>query len=131
MGLDVVNEPILVFAHLEKIVGFLYDLRFHPMVRAFSVNQFPFLVKTFTSKAVYTFVTGKIDITAIMDLCQYGLDNLDVIGIGCPDKLIIVNVQQGQKILKQLADPVGIDLGRCVILFSRLDNFIPVFICSC
>ena len=62
MGVDVVNEPFLVFVHFEEIVGFLNGFRRGSVIRTFPLNQFPFLVKTLASKAVEAFITCEINI---------------------------------------------------------------------
>ena len=56
VGIDLINEPFLVFAHLEKIIGFLDGLGGNAMVRAFAVHKLPFLVEPFTAKAVKAFI---------------------------------------------------------------------------
>jgi hypothetical protein len=70
----------------------------------------------------------KIDIPIVINLLENLLDDLLVPGIGCPDKIIIGNVQPGPQIPKQPADMVGVFLGRLAVLLGGLNDLVAVLV---
>ena len=55
MLVNMIYEPVLIFAHPEKIVGLADGLRHGLMIRAFAVHQFALGVEPFASIAVNAF----------------------------------------------------------------------------
>ena len=130
MIMDMVDKPLLVFAHLEKVVGFFNDLRFGLMVRALSLHQFPIRIKAFAAKAVFAFIFIEINITLVVYFLENFGDHSHVIGIGCANKIIILNIELWPKIFKQCADIINIGAWGDALLFSRPHDFIPMLIRS-
>jgi len=70
MLIDMINQPLLIFTHTEKIVGLFYLLRFGLMIGTFFVNQFTFHIETLAAETVQTFIFTVIDISIFIDLIQ-------------------------------------------------------------
>ncbi len=93
MFLNIINKPVLIPAHLEKVVRLLDRFRFSEMVWTLSVNQLALSKEAFAPKAIEPFILAKIDIARIINFLQYLLHNSDMGWIGSPDKIIIFNVK--------------------------------------
>jgi len=87
--LDMGNQPLLIFAHSEKIVAFLAEFRLCLVIGAFPVDQLFFRVKTFTADAVEAFIMTEIDVAGVINLSKNRLHGFDVSGIRCPDEKIV------------------------------------------
>ena len=92
VGVNVIDQPLLVAAHFEEIVGFLDNLGFGLMVRAFTVNQLAFGVKTFATETVLSLILAEIDISLVVDFLQDYFDDLYMLRIGGPDEMIVGDV---------------------------------------
>ncbi len=126
-----INQPVLVFAHAEEVIGFLYDLRFGLVIGAFSVNQFPFRIKPFTAKTIETLIFTEIDIPPVIDPVQDIFDGLYMGGVCCTDKVVVGNIHPGPKIPEQFTDTVYILFWRLAGLFSGNNDFVSMLIGSC
>jgi hypothetical protein len=67
---DIIYQPVLIFAHPEKIIALFPILRCRLMIGAKPVFQFLLHVKALAADAVVTLVFSKIDVTVIIDLLQ-------------------------------------------------------------
>jgi hypothetical protein len=90
-----IDKPILIPAHLEKVVRLLDRFRFNEMVGTLSVNQLALGKKAFAPKAIEPFILTKINIARVINFLQYLLHNSNMGWIGSPDKIIIFNVKLG------------------------------------
>ncbi len=88
-----IDKPVLIPAHLEKIVRLLDRFRFNEMVGTLAVNQLALSKEAFAPKAIEPFILAKIDIARIINFLQYLVHNSNMGWIGSPDKIIIFNVE--------------------------------------
>jgi len=65
MFLNVLDQPILIFAHLEEVILLLNELRLLLVIRAFTINQFSLGIEAFATEAVISTVFPEIDIPFI------------------------------------------------------------------
>ncbi len=128
MRLDVVDEPLLIFAHAEKIVGFFTLHGFLVVVRTFPVHQFPLRVEAFAPDAIEALVGAEIDVPCLVDLLEDVLDDLDMGLVRRSDELVVADVELRPGFPKDPADPVHILLGSHPRLSGRLHDFVPVFV---
>ena len=87
--MNVINQPVLVFAHPEEIILFLNIFRFFQMLRTFAINQFFSRVKPLASDAIITAVFMFVDFTFVPKILKNILDGFFVIIIGSTNKEII------------------------------------------
>jgi len=123
-----INEPVLVFSHGEKIIRFPDNGRFGLVIRAFAVDKFTRVIEPFAIIAVESFVFAEIDIPGVVDLCENMFYNRNVVGIGCPDKPVVIDADLGPDFPEQAADPVRIGLRTFIVFFGRFYDFITVFV---
>ena len=62
--LDVVDQPLLVFAHAEEIILLLDELRLGPVVGAFPVHQLFFGEESLAAAAIMPAVFAEVDVPA-------------------------------------------------------------------
>ena len=125
------DKPVLVSAHPEKIIRFLDNFRNRFVVRASAIHQFAFCIKTFTPKTVCAFVFAEVDISCIIDLLQ---DFLDYPGVGrgcCAYEIVILYVEFRPQGFEKLSDLVHIDKWTQALLLGRSDHLVTMFIGSC
>ena len=68
MRANVVDEPVLVSAHPEKIVGFLDGGGLNLVVGALTIHQLPLRVKSFTAETIEAFIFAEINIPVFLYL---------------------------------------------------------------
>ena len=98
-----INQPVLITAHLEKIVRFFDRFRFGFMIRTFAVNQFTFRIETLAPKTVKAFIFTEIDIAGIINLLHYLFNNRNMGCIGSTDKTIVFDIKFRPERLKEPA----------------------------
>ncbi len=101
MFVDIVNQPLLVFAHPEEIILLRDDAQLLLMLRALAAFiQFLLRVESLTANAIVAAIFIEVDISAVVDLLQNRLNNLLVIIISGADKEIVTDVQFLPQFLK-------------------------------
>ena len=94
MGVDILNEPVRIFAQLQEIRLFLRWLYFPSAVRTFSVYKLAFCKKGFTWGTVKSFVVSLVNISLLIKLFKNLLYLSFVVRVRCADKLIVRSIHQ-------------------------------------
>ncbi len=128
MAFDIVNEPLLIVAHPEKIVGLLNSIDFFPALRAVAVDEILFGEKSFATDAVPAFVLGAVDFVAIKQILQNLLHNCFVARLRRANKIVVRNFQPFPKLLKTDDGLVALFLRADPVFFGRLLNLLPVLV---
>ena len=128
--LDVVNEPLLVFAHPEEVVALFAVFGNRLMLGAFPVGKFLLHVEPFATDAVEPLVLAEVNIPGLVDLQEDPPDRLHVVRIGRPDEAIVGHRQLRPEGTKLGADPVGVGLRGDARLLGRLGDLVAVLVGS-
>ena len=70
MGVDMLNQAIRIFAHLEEVGFFLRGLYFSAAVRTLAVYQLGFGEEGFAGGAIHAFVIALVDITLVVQFLE-------------------------------------------------------------
>ncbi len=98
------------------------------MIGTFSFHQFFFRVKALAAETIVSPILSKIDVSRIIDLLEDLLDRFLVIGIRCPNKIIIRDTAGIPGGAKKGADTVSLDLRLRPVFFGRLGDLVPMLI---
>ena len=89
MVVDMLDETVRVFAHLEEI-GFLFGrLHFPPAVRAPAIHQLGLCKKGLAGSTVEPLICALIDISLFIKLPENFLHLFFMVFIRCTDKMVI------------------------------------------
>ena len=112
MGLDIVDQPVLVFAHLEEIAFLPHGLAGASAVRAdfhaVLLHQLSGRPEAFAGRTVHSFVLGLINIPLLIELAEDLLYDLHMPLFCGADKIIVLNVHKLPEILRLRHDLVHI-----------------------
>jgi len=126
----VVDEPVLVSAHPEKIVFFLTVYGGAIMLRALTVNQFLCGIEPFTANTILAAVGAKVDISLVVnlleDIAHYSFVKL----ISGADEVVVGNIKTWPGLAKQLADLVSVGLRIFTCGSGGFYDFVPMLICA-
>ena len=125
-----VDKPVLVAAHAEKIVGFLDDFRGLVVVRAFTVHQLAFGVKPFAAEAVQALVFAVVDVPVVIYFLEDLFDHSHMGGIGRTNEGVVADIEFGPQILEERADVIHVGFGGHPAVFGGLDDFIAMLVRS-
>ena len=101
MLLDVVDQPVLIFAHPEEVILLLDELGFLLMIRAFSIYQFPLGIEAFTPEAIVPAVFPEVEVSVLMDFPEDELNYVLVFFVGGSNEVVVGDVQLGPQIPEQ------------------------------
>ena len=131
MLVNVLYQPVRIFAHAEEIRLLPGGLHLPAAVGAFSVHKLGFCPEGLTGRAVHSLIGSLVDISLVIELLKYllhlGLMNL----VRGADKLVIGSVQQ---IAHSLNDPrhlVHKLLGRHPCLLGLQLDLLSMLVGSC
>ena len=123
MGFDVVDQPVLVFAHTEEIAFLLHGFHGAAAVRAaLDAVLFHHLgggPEGFAGGAVHAFVSALVDVALLIERAENFLNDLFVPLLGGADEIVVLDLHQLPQFLGVSHDFVHVRLGRHA-LFSGL-----------
>ena len=93
VGLDVVDEPVLVFAHAEEVVFFLEEGGDRFVVRAAAVHQVPLQVKALAAEAIEPAVLPEVNVPGVVHPLQDLLHHAHVGRVGGADVVVVADIQ--------------------------------------
>ena len=132
MGLNIVDQPVLVFAHFEEIAFFLHGLAGPSAVRAdfhaVLFHQLGGRPETFTGRTVHSFILRLVNISLFIELAEDFLHNFDMPLLGGADKVVVLNVHEFPQILRLSHDFIHIFNGRYTGFCCLLLNLLAVFV---
>ncbi|OQA53686.1 MAG: hypothetical protein BWY44_00105 [Candidatus Omnitrophica bacterium ADurb.Bin292] len=128
MILNIPDQPILILAHLEKIIALPAKLRGDLMIGTLSVHELRFHIEALAAYTIITLILAEIDIPGIKDLLQDHLNRPYMAGVGRADKIIIGYGKLRPEIAELLADAVRILFRLDAGLVRRFGYFIPVLV---
>ena len=131
MCVDIIDEPVLVSTHSEKIVGLPDHLGNSFVVRTSPVYQLTVCVETLTSKTVCAFVFAEVDIFSIIDFLQDFLDHLHVGRVCGAYEVIIFYVEFRPQRFEKITDLVRINQRTQAFSLGCLHYLVTMFICPC
>ena len=109
--MNMINQPVLVVTHLEKVVGFFYGFRRCFVIRALAVNQLSICIKALTPKAIKPLVFTEIDIPRIIDLLHNLFYQYHMGWIRRTDEITVFDIKLGPKISEKPAYFVNVGPG--------------------
>ena len=109
--LDVLHEPVLVFAHPEEVGLLLGGLDGAAAVGAAAVLQLALGPEGFTGGAVHAGVLAFIDVTLVIEPLEDFLNHLFVVVVGGADKVVVAGVHGVPDGADLAGDLVHIGLG--------------------
>ena len=120
MRIDIVDQPIGVFAHLKEVRLFLCGLDLAAAIGAFAVHKLRRCEKRLAGQAIHAFVIPFIDIALVVHVFEDFLDLRDMIVVGCADKAVVGRAHEV---------PDTLDLARNIvnIFFRRLPGVFRLF----
>ena len=93
VGVDLVDEPVLVLAHAEEVIFFLEIGGGRFVVRAEAVHQVPLQVKAFAAEAIEPAVLPEINVPGVVHPGQDLLHHVHVGRVGGADVVVIADVE--------------------------------------
>src|SRR5206468_2901421 len=87
VGMNVLEQPLLIAAHAEEVVLFLDELRLCLVVGAPTVDELLLRVEALASRAVEAGVLAEIDVTALVHAREHLLDATLVVLVGRADEM--------------------------------------------
>ena len=101
MVFDILQEFVLIVAHLEEVAFFREDLGLFAAVRAvIAVNELQVGEKCFAAGAVMTAVRRFVDIAFFIDDLEEFLNGFDMVIVGRADELVIVDHESIPEVLE-------------------------------
>ena len=92
--LNIVEQPIGIFAHTEEICLFFCILNLMAAVRAFAILELTFSPETFTGSAVLALIGSLVDVALIIEPLEDLLHLFHVLRIRSADELVVSGVHQ-------------------------------------
>ena len=131
MCIDMFNQPVRIFTHLEEICLFLCWLYFTPTVRTFSINQLWFCKECLTRCTVHSFIISFVNISLLIQLFKDFLNLFLMIFICRTNKFIIRCIHQICNLF-YLCSHTVYKFFRCHSSFLSLQfNLLSMFVSSC
>jgi len=125
----VVDEPVLIFAHFEKIVFLLTSYGGTIMLGALAVNKFFCGIEPFTANTILTAIGAKVDVSLVInlleDIAYYSLVKL----ICGADEVVVGNIKIWPGFAEQIADLVNVSLRILTCGGGSFYDFVTMFIC--
>ena len=131
MRIDMLDQAVRVFTHLEEICLFLRRLHLTSAIRALAVHQLRLCEEGLARRTVHPLIISFVDISLIIQFLEYLLHLLLMILVRCTDKFVIRSIHQ---------IPYPADLSRHMIhiffrrntCFLRLHlDLLSMFVCPC
>ena len=94
MSVDIVNEPVRIFAQFQEIRLFLGRLYFPSAVGTFAVHQLAFCKEGFARGTVKSLIVSLVNISLFIELFKNLLYLSFVVRVRCADKLIVRSIHQ-------------------------------------
>ena len=108
--LNILDEPVRIFAEPEKIAFLLGFLHRAPAIRALAVHKLPIQPECLAGRAVPPFVFPFIDIPLVIELFKNLLHNGLVPRIRRADKIVVGDIHELPKFLNARYDFIHIFL---------------------
>ncbi len=126
--IDVADQPLLVLAHAEKVIG-LADL-FHvaPAIGTGAPGQVLLHEEPLARHAVPAVVLGPVDLAPVEQVLQDFLHHDGVTGLGGADEVVIRDAELGPQFLEADHRGVGLLLGGHAGLHGGLLNLLAVLV---
>ncbi len=128
MLLDIFDEPVLILAHPEEVVGLLDRLHRAVALGARALHQVLLRVKTLAGHAIHAIVFRAVNLTAVVQILQDFLHHNLVAVLGGADKVIVRDVQRLPEHLEADDGPVGLLLRSDPGGLRGLLNLLPMLI---
>ena len=93
MLIDMLYQPVRIFAHTEKVCLLPGRLHLPAAVGALTVHQLGFRPEGFAGSTVHSLIGALIDISLFIKTPENLLYLLFMVLVGCADKLVIRNIQ--------------------------------------
>ena len=126
--LYVINKPVLIIAHTEKIVGFPDHLGGCLMIRTLAVDQFSFREKSFAPETVQPRIIAEVYVPLVINPVQDQLHGLLVCRVRGANKIAVADIQFGPQGSEKAAYSIDILLGRLPLFQRCLYYLVSVFI---
>ena len=128
--LDVLDEPLLVFAHLKEVVALLYLNNFPTAIRTVAFSQVFFSPESLIGDAVPARIGTLVNIPAVEELLKKVLYYIDVALLGGANEVVVRDVKTAPEVLKTDNHFVAVLLGCFPPLPGGLFHLLAVLICT-
>ncbi len=128
MGFDVVDEPLLIFAHAEEVVGLDDSVDFAPALRAVAVDEVFFGEEALAADAVPAFVFCAVDFVAVVEILQHFLNDDFVTLFGGADEIVVGDFETLPQLLEADNGLVALLLRRQSVFIGGLLDLLAVFV---
>ena len=125
-----IDQPVLIFAHAEKVVAFGDRGHLSAALRALAVDQIFFGEKAFVADAVPTGVVSFVDFAAVVEILQNFPDDTLVFFLGGADEAVAGDSEFLPEFLKAQDGFVAMLLRGDAVFFGSVLDFLSVFIGS-
>ena len=126
--LDVADQPFLIAAHPEEIVGLANALHGTSARRAVPLDEVLFREIAFVADAVPSVVFRRVDLPAVVEILQHPLHDGLVAGFGGADEIVVGDAQALPQLLEADDGGVGLFLRRVAGLLRGLLHLLSVLI---
>src|SRR5699024_2594846 len=106
MLIDILDQTVRIFAHLEEVCLFLCRLARTTAVRTFAIHELGLCEERLARGTVHSLIISLVDVPLVIELLKDLLYLFFMIRVGGTDKLIVGSVHQ-------IPDPL--DLSGCLI----------------
>ena len=132
MRLQIVQQPILIFAHAEEVAFLLHGLHGTAAVRAaldavlfYHLRGGP---EGLAGRAVQTLIGALVDIALLVELAENLLHNLFVTLVGGADEVVVFHLHQLPQILGVSHDFIHISLGGNALFLGLALDLLAVLV---
>ena len=107
---DMIDQPLLISAHPEKIIGLSNDFRYGLMIRAFTVHQLSIRIEPLASETVSPLVFAEINIARVVN-CSGSAGPPRCGRVRGPDEVVVPDVHIRPQGAELPADVVHVSPG--------------------
>ena len=130
MGVNMLDQTIRIFAHLEEVCLLLRRLYLSPAVRALAVHQLGLCPEGLTRRTVKSLVRSLVDVSLIVQLFKDLLHLFFMVCVSRADKVIVGRVHQIPDALYLACYVVYILFWRNACFFCLLLDLLAMLVCS-
>ena len=128
---DIVNEPALVLAHAEEIVGLFDHFWFCLVIGTLAIHQLSFRIKPFTSEAIEPLIVTEVYIIPLLNFIKDQFDSFLMAWVSRPNEVVVGDIQFGPKGPEEVAHSIHIFACGLPCFLRGSNNFISMLIGPC
>ena len=127
----IVNEPVLISAHAEEIVGLFDYFRFCLVIGTLAFYQFSFSIESFTSKTIEPLIITEVYVIPLFNFVEDQFYGLLMARVSCPNKVVVGDIQFGPQDPEEVAHAIHVFARGLPRFLSSGNDFVSMFIRTC